>query len=170
MAKVLSEKKDERRFIVTVPGRGYRFVADLQAAEDLIIERHTVSEIVIEEETEDDDSNITRLVATRAPALVDVTPSARALTADAWPDAKGFRHGRVVLLLAGGLTLALLVGGFAFRRHYSQPRNLDLPAATATVTVPSRTRTSRPLATTTSHAGSLSANHSVYYLPLRSAP
>ena len=136
LRRVLGEKKGEHRFIVTVPGRGYRFVAELQAPERLIIERHTVSEIVIEEETDDDDSNITRLVATRAPALVEVTPSARALTADALPGAKGFRHGRVVLLLAGGLILVLLVGGFAFRRYYSQPRNQDLSAATASTQVP----------------------------------
>src|SRR5918999_3362211 len=62
LRRVLGEKKGEHRFIVTVPGRGYRFVAELQAAERLVIERHTVSEVVIEEETEDDDSNITRRV------------------------------------------------------------------------------------------------------------
>src|SRR5688572_1219822 len=39
LRKVLGEKKGEHRFIVTVPGRGYRFVAELQATESLTIER-----------------------------------------------------------------------------------------------------------------------------------
>ena len=135
LRRVLGEKKGEHRFIVTVPGRGYRFVAELQTPERLIIEQRTLSEIVIEEEIEDEDSNITRL-APGTPALVDVAPSARVLTADALPAAKRSRHGRVVLLLAGGLILALLVGGVAFWRYYSQPRDHDPLAATASATVP----------------------------------
>src|SRR5688572_31558175 len=39
LRRVLGEKKGEHRFIVTVPGRGYRFVAELQATESLTIER-----------------------------------------------------------------------------------------------------------------------------------
>lgn len=135
LRKALGEKKDEHRFIVTVPGRGYRFVAELHAPESLIIERRTLSEIVFEEEIEDDDSNMTGL-APGTRALVDVGPSAHVLTAGAFPTAKKSRPGRVVFLLAVGLILALLVGGFAFWRYYSQPGDHALLAAKASATVP----------------------------------
>jgi DNA-binding winged helix-turn-helix (wHTH) protein/Tol biopolymer transport system component len=59
LRKTLGERKDEARFIVTVPGKGYRFVADVrqaEAAEDdgFVIERHAVTHITVEEETETD--------------------------------------------------------------------------------------------------------------------
>lgn len=66
LRKTLGERKDEARFIVTVPGRGYRFVADVRqrdardgAQEDdaLVIERHAVTHITVEEEQEVDDQN-----------------------------------------------------------------------------------------------------------------
>src|SRR5687767_7908098 len=135
LRKALGEQKGEHRFVVTEPGRGYRFVAELQPDEDLVIERHTISEIVIEEENEDVESNVTRQVARRAPVIVEATPAERALTGDALPGPGGSRKGRVVLLLAGGLILLALVGGFALRR-YSRPANESLSAAPASATVP----------------------------------
>lgn len=58
LRKTLGERKDEARFIVTVPGRGYRFVADVRqtdAQDDaLVIERHAVTHITVEEEIEAD--------------------------------------------------------------------------------------------------------------------
>jgi DNA-binding winged helix-turn-helix (wHTH) protein/Tol biopolymer transport system component len=53
LRKALREKKDEHRFIVTMPGRGYRFVADVQngaAKPDIVIETHTTSHMLIDEE------------------------------------------------------------------------------------------------------------------------
>lgn len=53
LRRVLGEKKGEHRFIVTVPGRGYRFVAAVQnggADTDIVIETHTTSHILVEEE------------------------------------------------------------------------------------------------------------------------
>jgi len=56
LRKALGEQRDQRRFIVTEPGRGYRFVADVAEVgnvnEEFSIESHTVSRIVIEQETE----------------------------------------------------------------------------------------------------------------------
>ena len=56
LRKALGERKDEARFIVTIPGRGYRFVADVKqvdAHEDaLVIERRAVTHIVAVEEHE----------------------------------------------------------------------------------------------------------------------
>jgi len=50
--KALGEKASDHRFILTIPGKGYRFIAELKEAEGFIIEQHTVSEITIEHEIE----------------------------------------------------------------------------------------------------------------------
>jgi DNA-binding winged-HTH domains len=48
LRKTLGEKAGEHRFIVTIPGRGYRFVGQLQSRAPLIIEEYTRGQIVIE--------------------------------------------------------------------------------------------------------------------------
>lgn len=54
LRKALGERKNEHRFIVTVPGRGYRFVGELRdsAPTEIIVETHRFERIVIEEEIE----------------------------------------------------------------------------------------------------------------------
>src|SRR5438874_13765420 len=53
LRKALGEKANEHRFIVTIPGRGYRFVGESRVAEGLILEQHPVSQIVIEQDERD---------------------------------------------------------------------------------------------------------------------
>ena len=55
LRKALGQSGDEHRFIVTVPGRGYTFVADLENASpaEIVLERRQYSEIVVEEEDAD---------------------------------------------------------------------------------------------------------------------
>ncbi len=49
--KALGENKNGPRYIETVPGYGYRFVGEVQDADDdLVIETHTISRLTIEEE------------------------------------------------------------------------------------------------------------------------
>jgi Tol biopolymer transport system component/DNA-binding winged helix-turn-helix (wHTH) protein len=59
LRKALGEQRDQRRFVVTEPGRGYRFVADVSEvdaeSEEFSIESHTLSRIVIEEEIDSRD-------------------------------------------------------------------------------------------------------------------
>jgi Tol biopolymer transport system component/DNA-binding winged helix-turn-helix (wHTH) protein len=54
LRKILGERKDEHRYIITIPGVGYRFVADVletpSKPDELFIESHTVSRVVVEEE------------------------------------------------------------------------------------------------------------------------
>lgn len=54
LRKILGERKDEHRYILTIPGVGYRFVAEVYEASDdaaeLLIESRAVSRIVVEEE------------------------------------------------------------------------------------------------------------------------
>ncbi len=50
LRKAFGERKDENRFIETVPRRGYRFVADArETTGSVILEKHTVAEITFEE-------------------------------------------------------------------------------------------------------------------------
>lgn len=51
LRKVFGERKDENRFIVTVPGTGYKFVAALKNEQrnELIIETQKIERIIIEE-------------------------------------------------------------------------------------------------------------------------
>ncbi len=59
LRKALGEHRDQRRFVLTEPGRGYRFVADVSEVgssnEEFSIESHTLSRIVIEQEIETSD-------------------------------------------------------------------------------------------------------------------
>jgi DNA-binding winged helix-turn-helix (wHTH) protein/TolB-like protein/tetratricopeptide (TPR) repeat protein len=50
LRKTLGERGNEHRFIVTVPGRGYSFVADLETAklDEIAVESHTYSHVVVE--------------------------------------------------------------------------------------------------------------------------
>ena len=56
LRKALGETAGEPRYIVTVPGRGYRFaekvrvVHETEEVEDLVVESHSRSRVVIEEE------------------------------------------------------------------------------------------------------------------------
>ena len=44
LRKVLGERKDAPRFLVTVPGKGYKFVAEVEKDEDeIIIEQHRLT-------------------------------------------------------------------------------------------------------------------------------
>lgn len=56
LRKALGENRNERRYIVTVPGRGYRFVESvrelLEEGTDLLVEEHARTRVVIEEERE----------------------------------------------------------------------------------------------------------------------
>ena len=63
--KALGENKNNPRYIETVPGYGYRFVGELQDAdEELVIETHTVSRLTIEEASEAPDARLSLPTAT----------------------------------------------------------------------------------------------------------
>ncbi len=53
LRKALGEDAKTHKYIITVPGRGYRFVAELKTSQGYIAEHHSVSEIVIEHGTDD---------------------------------------------------------------------------------------------------------------------
>jgi len=51
LRRAFGESKDEHRFIVTVPGRGYSFVAELEndACDEIMVESHRYRNIVVED-------------------------------------------------------------------------------------------------------------------------
>ena len=54
LRKALGETKSENRYIVTIPGRGYQFVAQLKASQisEIVLESHSFEHVVYEEEIE----------------------------------------------------------------------------------------------------------------------
>lgn len=66
LRKALGEKASDHRFIVTIPGRGYRFVPEVQPREALIVEQHTVAELVEESESTNLATATTPLTETKA--------------------------------------------------------------------------------------------------------
>jgi Tol biopolymer transport system component/DNA-binding winged helix-turn-helix (wHTH) protein len=53
LRKALGEPRNAPRFLVTVPGKGYKFVAETQRnGNDFVVETHTISELTIKQEEE----------------------------------------------------------------------------------------------------------------------
>lgn len=53
LRKALGERKDEHRYLVTLPGRGYKFVGDVRnGSNEIVLEKHKISHVVVEQETE----------------------------------------------------------------------------------------------------------------------
>jgi DNA-binding winged helix-turn-helix (wHTH) protein/TolB-like protein/Tfp pilus assembly protein PilF len=76
LRKALGEGANEHRYIVTVPGRGYRFAAGVRELQDdgadLIVEHHTRSHIIIHEREVDNEEKRSSLEAGKeiAPPIV----------------------------------------------------------------------------------------------------
>jgi DNA-binding winged helix-turn-helix (wHTH) protein/TolB-like protein len=104
LRKALGERANEHRFVVTVPGRGYSFVAqvkELHEDSDLILQQFTSASITIVEEEQDPESNALQPGAERYfPAAVSSFSNRRRTVAAA---------------LAGCVLLAGLVALFAYR-------------------------------------------------------
>jgi DNA-binding winged helix-turn-helix (wHTH) protein/Tol biopolymer transport system component len=52
LQKALNDKKETPRFLVTVPGKGYEFIADIKPDEEIVIENLKFSRLAFEEEEE----------------------------------------------------------------------------------------------------------------------
>ncbi|MEN3330673.1 MAG: hypothetical protein V7641_38 [Blastocatellia bacterium] len=100
LRKALGQRGNENRYIVTVPGRGYRFIAEVKEVTEqeteVLLEKHSHTEIVIEEE--DDEG--------RAVASLRSPPKPAFLTALRHPQLSRKR-------LAASLIAVALFGGVA---------------------------------------------------------
>jgi len=126
--KALGERAGEHRFIVTIPGRGYRFVGDLQPQEEFIIEQLTISQITIEQDDDvttrlrDDETEFSQSLSrtvTQSHSLAVIQSGNR----------------RLAYILSGAFVLALLlIGGFAVWRYkLSQKTGAVIPFSNATI-------------------------------------
>ena len=112
LRKALGEKADEHRFIVTIPGRGYRFVGELQPHEEFVIEQHTVSEIVIEKETIEGDKP-SLPPATETKTLPQTTANVNQEAVSASPAVNIFtKRSRLKYVIAASALLAALALAF----------------------------------------------------------
>jgi Tol biopolymer transport system component/DNA-binding winged helix-turn-helix (wHTH) protein len=119
LRKALGEKASDHRFIVTIPGRGYRFVSELQPCESLIVERHNVSQVVIELDDEDESTGavignnaIARgdSYAARSADLTTAVAPQRAPSRATTKSSRRFVFGG--LILAGLIAVGLAVAGY----------------------------------------------------------
>ena len=85
--RALGEKAAQPRFLVTIPGRGYRFVASVRKADEnhqhVIIETETISQVVVEEDVDDVDPSSPALDSKAEPRQLTAGPS-RALLRQPW--------------------------------------------------------------------------------------
>lgn len=104
LRKALGEKKGGGSFIATVPGKGYKFVANVivpAVENEVVVEKHEFSRIVVEETVE--------LAANGNGSFAVSAPEPKAL-----PERKAQFRLRAVAVAAIGL-LALFSGAFVFR-------------------------------------------------------
>lgn len=78
LRKALGERASEHRYVLTVPGRGYSFIAEVNEAslreQDLIVEQHTRSRITVE--VEDDDERAKQAPEEKIKLLPDTSHAA----------------------------------------------------------------------------------------------
>lgn len=96
LRKALGETKNSSRFLVTVPGKGYKFVAEIDE-NTFIIETHSVAELTIEQE--------------------EITPKHLALPEK---QTSGFNRWAIVGI---AVLILCLVGYFGYRLYSEPPKN-----------------------------------------------
>ncbi len=127
LRKVLGERKNEHRFLVTVPGRGYKFVADVQTPQDekeIVIESHKFSRVLIEEDIVKKGENeklFDWLNGQTPKAIANVEISERRKTWIEWLKLNPI----MTTLLGAFLLLGAIGGGFVWQKQ----RQSNLPPA-----------------------------------------
>ena len=141
LRKALGEDKNGRKYIETVPRRGYRFVADVtelgdDGAQERVLEEHTRARIVIEEESDE---------SAAAPHHIDAEPlgATRAISLPA-PRASTSRRRTFGVALASLVLLAVLAAGALWLR----PARTDSKAALPPESAKSSSMRVMPLTTT----------------------
>jgi DNA-binding winged helix-turn-helix (wHTH) protein/Tol biopolymer transport system component len=129
LRKALGEKRDNLRFIVTIPGRGYRFIGDVSRVDlstDLIIEHHSTTHVRVEQEEVEPEAVQTRIVSEKrwvSPA------SAPAVRTRLLAKKVGVAVVIVVLLFTGAL---VAYRSFSSRKGAAQFERYDVKRLTST--------------------------------------
>lgn len=131
LRKTLGESPDEHRFIVTVPGRGYRFVANVtplsEEQTELVVATRTRASIVTEEEETERWRDREMERQREEKHSLSVSPS---------PYLSVYRTSRLPLLptLLGGVTM-LVILAFAYRELTRQAKQPATGAAVKSIAV-----------------------------------
>jgi DNA-binding winged helix-turn-helix (wHTH) protein len=136
LRKILGERKDEHRYIITIPGVGYRFVADVNETtnepEQVFIERHTISRIVVEEKSDKDESiDAVKRLNSEVVYSTNEIEAAKPIA-----NVSFFRNRFFILLVLVGFLLAAGFGGYLLYRNRSQAsdENIRKPNQQMTIT------------------------------------
>lgn len=109
LRKILNEQKTAPRFLVTVPGKGYKFIANVQTDEAIVIENHSLARIFVEEESEETENQINQHQrapqAANLPGLAKIFPRLNRT-------GKKFLLSKKFLVVAAAAVSLLLVGLF----------------------------------------------------------
>jgi Tol biopolymer transport system component/DNA-binding winged helix-turn-helix (wHTH) protein len=123
LRKILDERKDEPRYIITVPGVGYRFIAEVTELpaepEELFIESRTLSRIIVEEDPATDYPHPVGHLNEEVHNSLNTSPAptSRAVTSLS----QSINRKAIWLgMLAAGLTFAAGLGSYWFFRSLSQ--------------------------------------------------
>src|SRR5580765_4727569 len=117
--RALGEKAAQPRFLVTIPGRGYRFVASVRELDvnqlRVIIETETISQVIVEEDV--DETDAAKLNAGAEPKLLPAAPT-HSLLRQPWVVA-GLTLAAVAVIAAGVYGLVVLRSRGA-AKHFAQ--------------------------------------------------
>lgn len=109
LRKALSDQRDERKYIITLPGRGYRFAVEVRTVQDegndLLISRQSKAEIVFQHANPPEPLRQTGVpLLVKQEAQLAVCPKATAERATTMP-----RTGKIVLMIATVVLATLLL-------------------------------------------------------------
>lgn len=126
LRKIFGEKKGEHHFIVTVPGKGYKFVANVKTFADeekeIVIENHSFSRIILEEEVTENGKSPDSSNGHARKAIEGVETSEKKQTRIEW-----LKLNPVITALFGAFLLfAAIGGGYVWQKQ----RQSNLPPAT----------------------------------------
>lgn len=127
--RALGERATRARYIVTIPGLGYRFIGDVREVraerDELVIESETIAQITVQEETDDDEAIAAampvKLIANGEPAPLLIHPQASVKLLAAAPAQSSFK--RKLLLIAVLVVFAVIIlTATHFVRRYQHER------------------------------------------------
>jgi DNA-binding winged helix-turn-helix (wHTH) protein/roadblock/LC7 domain-containing protein len=138
LRKILGERKDEHRYIITIPGVGYRFVADVNETtnepERVFIESHTVSRIVVDEEKEDGNPTVREGVITSVPFNKGEIEAAKSIAIAPFVKSPNRKPLLIAFALVGFLLTAVF-GGYWFYRNRPQASVIPAPEPRRQMTI-----------------------------------
>jgi DNA-binding winged helix-turn-helix (wHTH) protein/Tol biopolymer transport system component len=131
LRKALGETKNAHRFIVTVPGKGYKFVAEIRKKDEkdkeIRIESHTFSRVTIEEETSGDDEEETAEIS--AAKRLDQPQNLKTRA----PREKVLPKSPVIFYSGAGLILIVFLAAFFFWKTDKTAEKKEFSLAKLTV-------------------------------------